>query len=564
MYRVGVPTVWESHVLTWNGSTPLTWSVPSKFCLGKDSRREDEEHQNLLRMAGFPSEEQMDSWWNTHNGEILFNEYEGQNVFHSTHNDANAYKEILRQHVYKTTGLSTLKTNRWYTLSFLCKGTGTLCTYFYPSSSGHVLTAAGVYIDDVFHTPAATDMVATFTLSSQWTRHKVTFKTSASFLGEVMLLFRLLAGTNKEIFITCPKLEESSMATNYNMSYGDLQSMVIGEDGFPDECGVWKDDRQYVWDDIKRQYVYYQIDGQYKAFFVRRKGMIVPVNTPPVAGGNTYWEQGSTDVSTLLANTIIGANVKIGGFLASMSVLKSQNERIEIDGQNNVIKVLNAAKTAIIAAMGDVDFPFFAGGTSGAGAKFHVDAAGKMYGEDADIKGKVEATSGKIGGFTITDKLFKCDGNNPMSLNSETGEVSMADGAFSIDAQKNITLKGQLQALRGLAVSYHLMTGGYYYGGVISSWATFIYVNWTITSGITGTLTLPSDTYLIDGRILIILNNAADGQGFELWPNNQQSIIWKRTTYTRSSGSLPVIPLNGAAMLIYNSSTNKWYMTMIS
>lgn len=417
MYKIGIPPVWETHVLTWNGNTPATWSEPSVFAQGKYSIRQDSERQNLLRMAGFPSEEQIGSWWNIHNGEIQFNGYDGNNVFYSSNNDANNYKDVLRQHVFKT-GIDTLKPNKWYTLSFVCKGVGTLNTYFYPSGTGHVLTAAGVYIDLVFHTPAATDMVSTFELTSEWTRHSVTFKTSSAFSGEVMLLFRLLKGNGKSVYISCPKLEESSMATRFNLSYGDIQAMVIGEDGFPDECGVWKDDIPYVWDDVKRQYVYYQINGQYKAFFVKRKGMVVPAGTAPSAGGNTYWEQGSTDVSTLLANTIIGANVKIGGFLASMNVFKSQNERVEIDGNNNIIKVLNAARNAIIAAMGDVYYPFFSGGANGANAVWSVDAKGKMKSEDADITGKVSANS-----LTL-----------PFSQISET------DHTYAIDDPCNIVL----------------------------------------------------------------------------------------------------------------------------
>lgn len=405
-FRVGKPTVWQSEVLTWNGDNVGTWSEPATFANPDYKMRTESPKSNLLDMTSFPSLNQMGLKWSARNGSIVTGDYNGNNSFHATNDSTTSDNDFLRQDVYRSGSVTKLQPNKWYTLSFVCRGSGTLNTYFYPAASGHINTSAGMVIDGVFQATAPTDLVVSQTLTSAWQKHTITFKTSDGFSGEVMFLFRLWRGAGGSVWVACPKLEQCTMATGYVVSDYDAASMVVGESGFPNERGVYNPLYTYSWDDQKRDYVYYKPadDTQYYAYFVRQKGATIPINTPPSANGDSNWEKGSS-VSTLLANTIIGAACNIGGFLMSDSIMKSANERVILDGVNNLIKVLNAAKDTIIAAMGNVDYPFFAGGNSGANAAWNVDNEGNM-----------KASKGRFGNLIIS-------GTNGENFQAEDGKL---------------------------------------------------------------------------------------------------------------------------------------------
>ena len=197
-------------------------------------------------------------------------------------------------------------------------------------------------------------------------------------------------------------------------------------------------------------------------------------------------------------------------------------------------------------------------------APFRVQHNGKLFASDADIAGKVAASEGTIGGFTINATSIFSTISNYLMLNSQTGEVSMAGGAFAIDSNKDLTIKGQLQALRGLAIGVSIMQGDYYYGGVLSSWDTFVFVNWNVTSGIEGDLMMCASHYLVNSRVVIILNHANDGRAFYLTPQVSQKIVWRGGTYTLAGSSKIKLNLYEAAMLVFNSDNETWYMTKIT
>ena len=187
-----------------------------------------------------------------------------------------------------------------------------------------------------------TDNAAEWSLTEVWTRHVLTFKTRGSLPSSIQrLLFRMAQGSNN-VYICMPKLEQGTVATAYCINDNDVSDMAADETGFPNNRNIWVEspDEPYEWNETKRDYVAHEINGSLYRFFVKRKGMVVPNGTAPTAGGNTYWEQGNV-VNTLLSNTIIGTNCNLGGFLASMQVFKSQNEKLILNGVLGIIQMFH-------------------------------------------------------------------------------------------------------------------------------------------------------------------------------------------------------------------------------
>lgn len=189
-----------------------------------------------------------------------------------------------------------------------------------------------------------------------------------------------------------PKLEQGTQATAYSTNDNDAADLAADQTGFPNDRGVFVEspDTPYEWNDSHRDYVAYEVDNEWKRFFVRQKGMIVPNGVAPTAGGNTYWEQGSR-ISTLLVNTIVGAN-------ASLTFLKSNRIYVE-NNDGDVFMGMGGAEN------GADDYPLWIGATyeNRATAAFRVTLAGKLFATGAELSGKIDALSGSIGGFEISN-----------------------------------------------------------------------------------------------------------------------------------------------------------------
>lgn len=222
-----------------------------------------------------------------------------------------------------------------------------LVTYLWPTGGTQSTytamdTTAGRIKDGEFITGTPTDNNAEWQLSEVWTRHTLTFKTKSSIPASIQqLLFRMHQASNN-VYVCMPKLEQGTIATAFCTNDNDVADRAADETGFPNPRGIWVEapEDPFEWNETRRDYVYYEIDGEWRAFFVKRKGMVVPNGVAPVSGGNSYWEQGNV-VSTLLSNTIIGTNCNIGGFLASNQVFKSQNEKLILNGLLGVIQMFH-------------------------------------------------------------------------------------------------------------------------------------------------------------------------------------------------------------------------------
>lgn len=262
-----------------------------------------------------------------------------------------------------------------------------LVTYLYPSTSSQSsycaidVNAGRIKDGQNIGSTSPTDNNAEWQLTEVWTRHTLTFKTRSSIPTTYAnnILFRMAQASNKT-WICMPKLEQGTVATAYCTNDGDVADMAADELGFPNDRGVYVSapSDPYVWNDTRRDYVAYEVSGEWKRYFVKQKGMSVPSNTPPTAGGNTYWEEGSR-ISTLLVNTIVGANASL--------TFATSNRLLIKNSAGNVSLGMSGVTT-------DYDYPLWVGATyeNRANAPFKVNLVGHMY-----------ATRGYIGSWVIRD-----------------------------------------------------------------------------------------------------------------------------------------------------------------
>lgn len=267
-----------------------------------------------------------------------------------------------------------------------------IATYLYPhgASDQAAYTCmdvnAGRIKDGQRLSYSATDNSVSWQLTDVWTRHTLTFKTRTSLTSASQyaqrLLFRMNPSSNA-VSICMPKLEQGTVATAYCTNDNDVADMAADETGFPNDRGVWSQSpsEPYLWDSSRRDYVAYEISGEWRRFFVKNKGMTVPNGTAPTAGGNTYWEQGSV-INTLLVNTIVGSN-------ASLTFAKS-NRLLITNSSGTVSAGLGGAEN------GDTDIPFWIGKdyANRATAPFRVNLKGEFWANNAHINGDLTAQSG--------------------------------------------------------------------------------------------------------------------------------------------------------------------------
>ena len=262
-----------------------------------------------------------------------------------------------------------------------------LHTYIHPATSSQssytaIDVNAGHIQDGQASSSTETDCIAVWKLTEVWTRHTLTFKTRASIPTTYVqqILFRMYV-TSNQTWICMPKLEQGTQATAYCVNDDDVADLSADQTGFPNDRGIFvqSPSTPYVWNDSHRDYVAYEVSGEWKRYFVRTKGMSVPNGTAPSAGGNTYWEEGSR-INTLLVNTIVGAN-------ASLTFATS-----------NRLLIQNSAGSVSLGMGGvdsDYDYPLWIGATYAdrANAPFKVNLLGHLY-----------STRGFIGSWVIKEQ----------------------------------------------------------------------------------------------------------------------------------------------------------------
>lgn len=332
--RVGNRPVWLSSSLTYDDAgQPLTWTAPVLFREGTRAAYANERRGNLLLNTAFVST-QMGKWdiaaGDTTDGINGINAFMGK-----TDTDAPTAKDFLRQQI------QAIQSNRWYTLSFYAKTTtegSKVWSFVFPSCCD---TTAGMVVDGVQKGASPDDASVKWTLTETFVRHVVTFKTIKDVITHAQYVLFRLPADSKDCLICMPKLEEGTQATEWTTNDADIADTASERTGFPFDNGLWNETKVYKWDDSKRDFVNYEFDKTFYKFGVKKKGMTIPVGTPPTsASGDSYWEV-AHKIQTLVTDTIFGANANIGGFMATNSQLQSKNGSLTLDGLKGVISLFH-------------------------------------------------------------------------------------------------------------------------------------------------------------------------------------------------------------------------------
>ena len=142
---------------------------------------------------------------------------------------------------------------------------------------------------------------------------------------------------------------------------------------------------------------------------------ITNASTPKVSfskGSNYFkYDANATNIvdigGRISATSLTAQTGSIGGFEIQSNILQggTSTNGVRLDGGNSLIIAGNASgnSSARISAAG-----FFAGNTSFGSAPFRVNTDGYLIATSADIRGKITATDGTIGGWSINDtSIFK-------------------------------------------------------------------------------------------------------------------------------------------------------------
>lgn len=185
--------------------------------------------------------------------------------------------------------------------------------------------------------------------------------------------------------------EANAWTDNYvaEIGIGVAEAGAAGATGaFPRDRGPWRSGESYEWSADYRDKVIHPFDGVYYNFLVRNQGSTV-TQAPTSANGDNNWEAMNKLVN-IATDTLFADGANVANFMFKGGVMRSQNET---DGVANMI-------------------------LNGKTGYFHC--------IDADIKGKVVATSGSFENVTVKN-------------------ISSQNNAFEIDAAGNVQITGKFQ-----------------------------------------------------------------------------------------------------------------------
>lgn len=142
--------------------------------------------------------------------------YQGRTVSHYDNGGGSAYKDVLSW----LDDASVIEKGGTYTMSFLCKGSGTLQAFLYDSSTGNVSDLAIYRVGDDGAAATKNDGNWAVSLSGTWARRHVTWRVDSDALPQRVLI-RATAGS--EVYVCQPKLEEGGDATAFCLNEEDLR-----------------------------------------------------------------------------------------------------------------------------------------------------------------------------------------------------------------------------------------------------------------------------------------------------------------------------------------------------
>ena len=268
-----------------------------------------------------------------------------------------------------------------------------LTTYIYPTA---VDTSTKMIVDGVEQGSTPSDLGVSWTLSSQWQRHTVTFKTKSVIPSSdtEQVLFRFQPTPNEEayrqVWICMPKLESGMFATGFVDGIDDLR----GIPGLIERTSEWSTGTEYHNDENLTGGIRYldivtvtdNTTGNFTMYQCRVTHTSTTANAPN-RGDSTEWLK-LNQMRPIYTPLIVAKN----------AVLRfAQTNRILITNSQDKVQ----------GCFGGVEdetngYPLWIGGITAAAAKFRVKYGGQLEASEANITGTINATKGKIAGFTIS------------------------------------------------------------------------------------------------------------------------------------------------------------------
>lgn len=181
--------------------------------------------------------------------------------------------------------------------------------------------------------------------------------------------------------------------------------------------GVYNDNTAYVWNEYRRDFVYYPVGNVYYLWGVKEYGMnflnIPPGYNDPDNPYNEYWEQGDV-YKLLVTNCIFGDNAILAGmkFTAEKMVSTSPADKENEEDKNIIID----------------------------------GSLGRIKGSDCDIKGKIVATSGELDNVIIK-KSCTIDNADGWSLKANGSDQGCMLIGSSTNKDVTLTLQSSENSL---------------------------------------------------------------------------------------------------------------------
>lgn len=172
-----------------------------------------------------------------------------------------------------------------------------------------------------------------------------------------------------------------------------IKAGAAGVSYFPNMRGYWQPG-SYSWLNGSRDMVTYNKNGVAYLYAVKTAG--TTVTTCPLSDAGTVnsgWVEAATPFSMLFANFVYTDNASVAGFKWSDEVMQSPNGLLELNGKTGKI-------TAKSGKIGVVDIS-----TTGALVTpyWSISAEGRLWCAEAQITGKITATSGTFDNCTINE-----------------------------------------------------------------------------------------------------------------------------------------------------------------
>lgn len=288
------------------------------------------------------------------------------------------------------------------------------------------------------------------------------------------------------------------------------------------------------------------------------KFVLVEGNKAPEWQPNSAEQMAAVQANTDLLKAIKDNYTQIeGGLILStflkLGALQQNGQWVESAG----LKAMLNDKDEVAAYFGGTYAEALAGTKAGMTVIYHD---GKLKALNAEITGKVTAPRGTIGGFTIGANTLTGSSSNTLSLNSDTGEVTMAKGNFIIGKNGNVILKnitaesgkfyGTINATGGFVLKVQTVT---YSGVTIGASTTLCIYTGQHYDYADKVLKFPANPNT--GQMLIIKNRGSnqlqiDGNGHRIHGNGLVD-----NNYNTGTGTKIYLTTNRAKQFVFDGST---------